>query len=295
MFACRLFAGLWIVFALGSATAVFAQEQFESLPLGEIDPQSAPLTRESASELSVSIENAPLPVGNCNADCDCDYCHQEPLWRPFDFLRDWGFRHSSTHGRHVGLGLPMDRTSWQSRPYHVDWFLGPLLGDNLAANGDVAQANVMFGGLRIGWDIDYYWGLQWRFGWAHPELDTAESINNSAPGSYFISDIGVVYYPWGDSTVRPYVMLGLGVNEVESLRPDGTGLSATLLAMPFGAGVEFPQTPWLAWRLEILDNLAFGANGVDTLNSFSFTVGMDLRLGARPRSYWPWRSSRKVW
>jgi hypothetical protein len=51
----------------------------------------------------------------------------------------------------------------------------------------------------------------------------------------------------------------------------------------------------LAWRLEILDNIAWGDNGLATMHNFSFTLGMELRLGARPNSYWPWRSARTVW
>ena len=169
----------------------------------------------------------------------------KPLWQPFDFLRDWGFRHSSTHGRHVGLGLPLDRTSWLNRPFHVDWFAGPLLGDTLAANGDVRQKK------RDVWRRSYLDGTSTTTGVCSgasaghiPNSIPPQSINNtSSEGRYFISDIDVLYYPWGDSTVRPYALLGLGVNEVESLEQDGTGLSATLLAMPFGVGVEFPQTP----------------------------------------------------
>jgi hypothetical protein len=55
------------------------------------------------------------------------------------------------------------------------------------------------------------------------------------------------------------------------------------------------QTHWLAWRLEIVDNLAFASEGIDTMNNVAFTAGMDIRLGAKPNSYWPWRSSRTIW
>ncbi len=220
---------------------------------------------------------------------------EEARLRPFDLMRHWGFRHSSTDGRYsVDRGVPMEYSSWLNRPYHVDWFLGPLLSDNPSADR-VAQTNVVFGGLRLGWDFDYYWGVEWRFAWADPEL-ISESAIEVQSGRYFASDIDFVYYPWGDSKVRPYFQWGLGMNEIDTVR-DNTGLTqqVTLLSMPFGGGVIFPQTHWLAWRLEILDNLAFGNDGVDTLNNVSFTAGMELRMGARPNSYWPWRSSRNIW
>jgi len=220
-------------------------------------------------------------------------CEDKPPLRPFDWMRHWGFHHSSTEGRYIDRGVPLEYSSWLNRPYHVDWFVGPLLTDN--TDGDrVRQANDLFGGLRVGWDFDYYWGLEWRFGWSDPHM-FADTTDEELDGNYFVSDIDFVYYPWGDTRVRPYFQLGLGLTEVGTVREDGQGKEVVLLSMPFGVGVQFPLTHWLAARLEILDNLAYGNDGVDTMNNFSFTAGMELRLGARPQSYWPWRSSRSIW
>lgn len=219
--------------------------------------------------------------------------------RPFDWMRHWGFHHSSTEGRFTEKGLAMERSSWLNRPYHFDWFVGPLLSDG-PVDGRVSQGNDIFGGIRIGWDFDYYWGAEWRFGWSDPTL-LATSLNGNDVietefrGSYMVSDVDFIYYPWGDTKVRPYVQWGLGLTQIGSVRPDGGGQEATLMSMPMGLGVRFPMTHWLAWRLEIIDNLAFGADGLDTMNNFAFTAGMELRLGARPNSYWPWRSSRTIW
>jgi hypothetical protein len=69
----------------------------------------------------------------------------------------------------------------------------------------------------------------------------------------------------------------------------------TLATMPLGMGVEFHQWPWLAWRLEVLDNIAFGSDDLETMHNFTMTAGMELRLGAKPQSYWPWRPARQVW
>jgi hypothetical protein len=217
----------------------------------------------------------------------------KPDLRPFDWIRHWGFHHSSTEGPFLDRGLPMERTSWLNRPYHIDWFVGPLLSDG-PVDGRVSQSNEMFGGLRLGWDFDYYWGIEWRIGWADPVL-LADTTTEELSGTYMVSDVDIVYYPWGDTKVRPYGQLGLGVTQVGSVREDGSGQEATLLSMPMGVGVQFPQTHWLAWRLEVMDNLAFGADGVDTMNNFTFTAGAEFRMGARPNSYWPWRSSRTIW
>jgi len=218
----------------------------------------------------------------------------DPSVKTIDWVRHFGFRHSSTDGRHTGKGVPLEGTSWLNRPYHADWFLGTLTGDELIA-GRVNLDNELIAGLRIGYDFDYFWGLEWRFGWSHPNMDL-EGVNATpADGSYFISDVDLKYYPWGDSKVRPYGLLGAGLARIDFVDDLSISRNVTLATMPFGVGVEFHQFPWLAWRLEVLDNLGFGSDDVETVNNFSLTAGMELRLGARPQSYWPWRPGRKVW
>ena len=218
----------------------------------------------------------------------------DPDLKPFDWVRHLGFRHSSTHGRHIGRGLPLEGTSWKNRPYHVDWFSGPLLGDDLIANR-VAQDNELFGGLRIGWDFDYFWGLEARFGWSNPNVQFNDPQPVADNGSYFVSDIDFVYYPWGDAKIRPYMLLGFGMAQIDFVDEENVNFNTTLPTMPFGGGVQFRQCSWLIWRLEVLDNLSLGADGVDTMHNISLTAGMEFRFGARPASYWPWRSSRSIW
>jgi hypothetical protein len=212
---------------------------------------------------------------------------------PFDWARHFGFRHSSTSGRNVGKGIPLEGASWLNRPYHVDWFLGPLLGDQLTAT--VRQDNVLFGGLRIGWDFDYFWGVEWRFGWADPRATYAEPLPQPVDVSYVVSDVDLLYYPWGDAKVRPYFLVGVGATQLDFIDDQGQNHHATLATLPLGGGVQFHQWPWLVWRIEFLNNLAFGADDISTMNNVSLTAGMELRLGARPASYWPWRSSRTIW
>ena len=220
------------------------------------------------------------------------YPHHELL--PFDWLRHFCLRHSSSHGRNVGKGIPLKGTSWLNRPYHVDWFLGPLLGDDLIKNR-VSQSNVLFGGLRLGWDFDYYWGLEWRFGWADPKADFTQPQVDSNDVSYVVSDVDLVYYPWGDSKLRPYFLLGIGVTQLDFRDDLGINQHTSLATVPMGGGVQFHQAPWLVWRLEALNNLAVGDDGLATMHNVSITAGMEFRLGARPASYWPWRASRKIW
>lgn len=240
-----------------------------------------------------SSETAKFDEWENVCDDSCLRMHDKDLL-PFDWIRHFGFKHSSTQGRNVGKGVPLEGTSWLNRPYHVDWFLGPLLGDDLITN-QVSQDNVLFGGLRLGWDFDYFWGVEWRLGWADPHGSYAEPLVEPVDVSYVISDVDVLYYPWGDAKVRPYLLWGLGVTQLDFIDHRGLNRHATLATMPFGGGVQFHQWPWLVWRLEVLDNLAFGADNISTMNNISLTAGMELRLGARPPSYWPWRPSRTIW
>lgn len=226
---------------------------------------------------------------------DDDALHyDQPQLKPFDWVRHLGFRHSSTHGPHVGRGIPLEGTSWKNRPYHVDWFSGTLLGDDLIGSR-VGQDNELFGGLRIGWDFDYYWGIETRFGWAKPNVQFNDPQPVATNGNYFVSDIDLVYYPWGDSKIRPYMLLGAGLARIDFVDETNRTFNTTLFTTPFGGGIQFQQRPWMVWRLEVLDNLSYGADGVDTLHNISLTAGLELRFGARPASYWPWRSSRRIW
>lgn len=214
----------------------------------------------------------------------------DPSVKPIDWMRHFGLHHSSTSGRYTGKGLPMEGTSWLNRPFHVDWFIGPLVIDD-----ELNMDNEVMAGLRIGYDFDYYWGYEWRLGWAHPNFSEPNAADQPYNGNYFISDFDIKYSPWGDSKFRPYALLGGGMARINYQNDAGTEEKVTLVTMPFGIGTEWHQFPWLAWRLEILDNLTFGSDGLNTLNNLQLTAGMEWRFGARPQSYWPWRTGRKIW
>lgn len=291
--------GVGLAVSLLLATALFAAKpEPEKIPTPEWNPTDAnpvidqydvsdPTSAQFDSWESVFEEHpgSTLQMGE-------PYSEEELL--TFDWLRLAGLRHSSTDGRHIGRGIPLEGASWLNRPYHADWFAGPLLSDDLIENR-VHQDNELFGGIRFGWDFDYFWGVECRFGWSNPNVQYNEPQAVADNGSYFVSDVDFIYYPWGDSKIRPYYLLGLGLAHIDFVDHENHNFNTTLLTMPLGIGVRFHQWSWLAWRLEFLDNLSYGADGVETMHNLSLTAGMELRLGARPNSYWPWRSSRKIW
>ena len=284
---------LWLMWGVVASSA--GEEELEFL--GKSDAAFADLYIGGDSQESEVL--APDAAKFDQWESICEECpeemhisHRDLL--PFDWFRHFGFRHSSSHGRSIGKGLPLKGTSWLNRPYHCDLFLGPLLGDDLIKNR-VSQTNVLLGGLRLGWDFDYYWGSEWRIGWANPNADFTTPLIEPNDVKFLISDVSVIYYPWGDSKVRPYWLLGAGFTRLEFTDDLDLNQYSNLFTMPFGGGIRFRQHPWLAWRLEVVDNLAFGADNIDTMNNISLTASMEMRFGAKPATYWPWRTSRKVW
>ena len=300
----RLLAG-FTTLLLMPALSVVADTPFEDAGLsgtGEVETlppgqrlEISPRQTDDLENRLLDPEAAKFDTWKPLADEEMRFHLELPECHPSHWFYDLGFRHSSTHGRNVGRGIPLTHSSWRNRPYHVDWFVGGLLNSSLMRN-QVRQNNSSFAGLRAGWDFDHYWGAEWRFGWSNPEIQYANSQEyRNESSDLFLTDLDLTYYPWGDSKIRPYVLLGLGFTRVNFQDEYDIHHGSSLLTMPYGVGLQFPMWPWLTWRLEILDNLAFGADQIETLANVSFTLGMELRLGARPASYWPWRSSRYIW
>ncbi|GMQ80363.1 MAG: hypothetical protein BMS9Abin04_342 [Planctomycetia bacterium] len=208
-------------------------------------------------------------------------------------LAGW-LRHSSTTGRHVGKGQPLVGTSWLNRPYHADWFLGALYGDS-PINGRVDLGSDIYGGYRLGWDIDHYWGTEVRFAWTQLELVGNDMQPLGGSSEVVLADVNLLYYPWGDSRWRPYVLIGVGGANFNFIDDAGVLRDTTLFGLPVGGGVKYLVRHWLALRADILSNIAVGADGLSTMNNTTLTVGMEVHWGAAPRSYWPWNPGHHVW
>ncbi|TWT95996.1 hypothetical protein Pla108_30750 [Botrimarina colliarenosi] len=216
-----------------------------------------------------------------------------PEPRPWIY-RQLDLRHSSTHGRAMGPGEPLRGTSWSNRPVALSLDGGALLmGNRVAAN--VRANNDLLAAVGLGWDFDHYWGAQVRVAWSSPELLNTTQTALVTDNTLFISDFSLLYYPWGDSRLRPYYRVGVGLTDVAYTNDFGLKQNDSLYTMPLAVGLKYQINPKIAWRLEFADNIAIGQNETSTLNNLTITTGLEWRLGGPPPGYWAWAPRTGGW
>lgn len=175
----------------------------------------------------------------------------------------------------------------------------------------LGESSGAIGSVGLGWDFDEYWGAETRFSYSSMGLYDSPRAIQSAPypetdpqrgsptadrsGEFLIWDVRALYYPWGDTPWRLYGFVGLGVTHLTYDDRLRQGYDTELFTLPFGVGLKYHWTDWMAWRVELADNLALGGNGVETLHHFSYTGGVEIRLGGARKSYWPWNPARNYW
>lgn len=249
-------------------------------------------------------------AGRDSSDCDLPPCNSTDCGDEFAYggykaigfnqgrWRDWWerfrFRHSSTDGRWTGKGQPLRSTSWLNRPYSFGVETGGLLmasriSSNNTRNNDVLAA------VNLGWDWDHYWGTQFRVAWSTPELSSSVPSTNAASNNVLLYDLSLMYYPWGDSRVRPYYRFGLGLTDIDFINPAGVREDATLLSMPIGVGIKYQTRRWVALRAEAVDYITWGQNSASDMQNFTLTFGVECRYGGRPSSAWSSPTQRGAW
>ena len=206
------------------------------------------------------------------------------------------FRHGDPNdvGRNVGWGEPLEGTSWLNRPWHVGWLVGALRGDDLV-RGQVGQHTGLFGGYRVGWDFDHFWGTEARVAFANLELFDSQNPARPRTSRDTMYDLHLLYYPWGDARWRPYFSAGLGWAEFRFEDDQRRSFKDTTIQIPFGVGLKYYWRNWLALRIDVLDNLAFSSEHVDTMHNLSCTCGVEVHFGGSRRSYFPWNPGAQLW
>ena len=172
-------------------------------------------------------------------------------------------------------------------------------------------------GVQIGWDYDPYWGMEMRFGWAvmdltdselaieaqiakdqrdgatHPFVDRFDGVRAN---HVFLWDGHAMYYPWGDSAFRPYLMVGLGTSTNSFIDRTDVTYRNTLFTVPFGVGMKYRINDFSDLRMECADYIALGGGGdFDVVQRVLVTGSLELRFGGQRRAYWPWNPGRHYW
>lgn len=225
------------------------------------------------------------------------YNPDEPLPPPKTYCRLMtmlGFRHSYTHGRSVGWGGPLVGSSWLNRPYYVGATLGPMWLTARPRHNVPRDVDVI-GSVFWGWDWDYYWGSEFQYCYATPEFHNTADPNHVVSNRLVSWNYSFMYYPWGDSNLRPYWRLGFGDTKFDFPLDDGRRWDEWLFATPFGVGMKYSFRRWLAGRIEFTDQLSYGERGVATQNNLTLNFGLEVRYGAKRKNYWPWNPSDHVW
>jgi len=291
-------AGQNLAVMLGLLTAAFQAH----VASGQVPEEPG----DSATILESSLADSPL----CSEPI-------EPGWHPGGRV---GGRLGGLFGppadRHRGVGQPLVGESWRYRPLSAGWFMGMAWGGPLVDDW-VSGNQGFFGGYRLGWDYDHYWGLEMRAAFGNVALYDSQRAKDAqraaddqkgiAPDDPFRNrfeprrdatagfwDVSLLYYPWGDATWRPYLMAGLGTASVDFIDRLSTRYHETVFAMPVAIGVKYRHSPWMALRLELADNLAFG-DTFDTAHFVSLTGGVEVRFGGSRVAYWPWHPGRHYW
>jgi hypothetical protein len=213
-------------------------------------------------------------------------------WLPEGCL-PWGPRTPREH-RHLGYCFPLEGTSWQNRPWSAGWGAGVLWGDDPLDNRvDIDPG--FYGTYRLGWDYDYYWGLEFRLAQATPSVH--DRVRNQPDGTADVTlgDISLLWYPTGDSRLRPYVLFGLGFQHFNFRDDNNKVVNASSFSVPIGLGVKYMCTPWFALRFEAVENWATGNNQLDMMHNFTLSGGVEIRFGGYRPSYWPWNPGGHLW
>jgi hypothetical protein len=262
-------------------------------PLPEGPPPNEDFLAEQYSTLPTEEPFADVPedsdpVIDLHADCESP----SPTFLPSP--RWFGLRHSSTHGRHVHRGRPFTGTSWRNRPWYIGGDIG-MMWLTTEIDDDITRDSDLFGGIFAGYDWDHYWGAELSLHRATPELINRDARDADRGDRMMIWSANMLYYPWGDSMIRPYWRAGIGVTEIDYPNDDGERVDEGLWTFPLGVGVKYPIKRWLAARAELTDHIGLGTSDVNMQHNVSLTFGLECRYGAHPRSYWPWNPDRHIW
>lgn len=193
------------------------------------------------------------------------------------------------------LKAPVKGNSWLSRPYSIGFIVGGLWGDELMS-GQINSNSGILGMGTFGWDATDHAGFEARIGGCSIETFNEHPPVNKRNTDFRQFDFSWLWYIWGDSRVRPYTRLGVGLENFTFLTPSGERINNIIPAVPIGIGAKFLFNRNVAFRLEFTDNIGFGDGlELETMNTTALTFGAEIRFGGYHKMYWPWDPGRHPW
>ena len=211
---------------------------------------------------------------------------------------------------------PVPWANWSEHPISVGCFAGVVNGGPLIEDW-VGTTTGFIGGWRLGWDFDPSFGAEMRMAFGAPQLydsyradqaltalDNANGLPANDPArarydhrsaSLFQWDVDILYYPWAETRLRPYFLTGMGVTNIAFSDRLAQNYQITCLSLPVGLGVKYLCSERLAVRVDLLDDIAFSTDHLQTQQNLSLTAGVELRFGGSRKVYWPWDAGRSFW
>ncbi|MCG8583618.1 MAG: outer membrane beta-barrel protein [Pirellulales bacterium] len=178
-------------------------------------------------------------------------------------------------------------TSWLNRPVSFGIFAGNLWADDLI-KGRVNQSDGFVGGYYLGEDLTINWGWELRLTLSDLDVTYDAVPLVTRTNEIILFDLNFHYYPWENARWRPYTSFGFGVGQFDFADELDRRVRKTTFGLPIGVGMKYMIHRTSAFRIELMDNIAFSAGPMDTQHNVSLTAGLEIRFGGMRRSYWPW-------
>ena len=286
----------WLETAPQQSNPFGAEEPTEHAPLRITDeePPSPPPGQAPPGNPFIPQQMRPPDLRCLNPEYEDRPVKDAGFWEFFpEGMWPWSGR-TPISDRHTEHGHPLTSTSWLNRPYYAGWRIGAWCGDELI-DGEVGQHTSFFGGYHVGWDYDYFWGMEARLAMATPTLEDHQVQNDYRTADVLVTDLNLMYYPWGDSCWRPYASLGLGIGYFIFRDSEDRRFREVLVGMPLGIGIKYRWHEWLVLRADLEDNIMFGGAGLSPMGNFSLTGGVEVRFGAHRTLYWPYHPGGFLW
>lgn len=182
--------------------------------------------------------------------------------------------------------------AWCRRPFYADVFAGAMWGDEFI-DGQLGQDTSVLYGLRLGWDFGAALGAETRLAFSQVGIYHLADPSQQSQADLILWDVSLLYYFNSSLKLRPFVSIGLGLVDWEYPDVLGNSQDEKVVGVPISLGIKHRVDDWLAFRLDLSDNIAFGeGTEIGTQHNISITGAAEIRFGGPRTSYWAWSPRR---